>query len=72
MTIFGKLSKKQDRSLNSVAKKWCYSTSTKRSQKNKTIITAEMLQENKIFLNRINFYGKDDITRDKTSQMDET
>ena len=66
MTIFGKLSKKQDKSLNSVAKKWCCSTSTKRSKKNQMIITAEMLQENKIFLNRINFYGKDEVTGDKT------
>ena len=61
MTIFGKLSKKQDRTLNSAAYKWCGSTLTKRSKKDLPIITEELLKQNKIFLDRINYYGKDEV-----------
>ena len=62
MTIFGKLSKKQDKSLNSY--KWCGSTVTKRSKKDQPIITDELLKQNKIFLDRINYYGKDEVKVD--------
>ena len=64
MTVFGKLSKKQEKSLTSAAIKWSSSTVKKHSKKDKPIITEEMLNQNNIFVNRINWYGKDNVKKD--------